>query len=220
MTENNPQPSPPPVQLEKMALMTSASRGTPKDHVPTRKSSPNHHTWCLIRKASQHSLVECRVILNVKAELDACKDRDLAHISIQGMVPDPQIEKLPPYRRARRARVVTTHTRAREVIHARGHTHYYMTGKKHYPCPLPAGAMCLRACPFTRHKLTVEHFNHKSPQAKSHYHNLKKGYSCTKFNNTSITCSSILDGGIYTNLTEGPHVSWFLRVNERSGHGN
>jgi hypothetical protein len=119
--------------------------------------------------------------------------------------------------RARRARVVTTHTHAHEVIYARGHTRYYMMGKEHYSCPLPAGAMCPRVCPFTRHKLTVQHFNHKSPQAERHYRNLKKGYSCTKFNNTSITSSSILDGGIYTNLTEGPHISWFLRVNGRSG---
>lgn len=121
--------------------------------------------------------------------------------------------------RARRARVVTTHTRAREVIHVRRHTSYYMTGKEHYPCPLPAGAMCPWAYPFTRYKLTIQHFIHKSPQAERHYHNLKKGYSCTKFNNISITSSSILDGGIYTNLTKGPHVSWFLRVNGRSGHG-
>ena len=40
---------------------------------------------------------------------------------------------------ARRARIVTTHARAREVIHAHRHTRYYMTGKEHFPCPSPAG---------------------------------------------------------------------------------
>uniref|UniRef100_A0A0E0DQX0 Uncharacterized protein n=1 Tax=Oryza meridionalis TaxID=40149 RepID=A0A0E0DQX0_9ORYZ len=86
--------------------------------------------------------------------------------------------------RARRVRVVTTHTRAHEVIHVRGHTRYYITDKEHYLCPLPAGAMCPRACSFIRYKLTVQHFNHKSSQTEIHYHNLKKGYSCTKFINT------------------------------------
>uniref|UniRef100_A0A0E0QSB3 Uncharacterized protein n=1 Tax=Oryza rufipogon TaxID=4529 RepID=A0A0E0QSB3_ORYRU len=62
-----------------------------------------------------------------------------------------------------------------------------MTGKEHYPCPLLVGAMYPWVCPFTRHKLIVQHFNHKSPQAKRHYHSLKKVYSCTKFNNTSVT---------------------------------
>ncbi|BAT07038.1 Os09g0249801 [Oryza sativa Japonica Group] len=33
----------------------------------------------------------------------------------------------------------------------RRHSHYYMTGKEHCPCPSPVGAMCLQACLFTHH---------------------------------------------------------------------
>uniref|UniRef100_A0A0E0BJU9 Germin-like protein n=1 Tax=Oryza glumipatula TaxID=40148 RepID=A0A0E0BJU9_9ORYZ len=53
--------------------------------------------------------------------------------------------------RARWVQVVPTYTHAREIICVHGYTHYYMMGKDGCPCPLPAGALCPRACPFTRH---------------------------------------------------------------------
>lgn len=37
----------------------------------------------------------------------------------------------------------------REVIHVRGHTRYYMTGKEHCLYLSPVGVMCPRACLFT-----------------------------------------------------------------------
>uniref|UniRef100_A0A0E0EPW1 Uncharacterized protein n=1 Tax=Oryza meridionalis TaxID=40149 RepID=A0A0E0EPW1_9ORYZ len=101
MTESNPQPSPPPIQSEKRAPMTSASPRTPKvakpqtsikGHVPTRKSSPNHHTWCLILKTSQHSLVECRHTSPYKAWCMIHKSKSylLTGSKIFWRLPDPR----------------------------------------------------------------------------------------------------------------------------------
>uniref|UniRef100_A0A0E0ML65 Uncharacterized protein n=1 Tax=Oryza punctata TaxID=4537 RepID=A0A0E0ML65_ORYPU len=80
--EENPLSVTPPVPSEKRAPTTLAPWRTPKaakpstyvkGAAPTRKSPPNHNNWCSIHKKSRHSLVECKVIFHVKAELDPAK---------------------------------------------------------------------------------------------------------------------------------------------------
>lgn len=74
----------PHIQSEKRAPTTSALQKIPKaakpmtsdnGPVPMRKSPPNDNTWCSIHETSQHPLIDCKVILHVKAELKACENR-------------------------------------------------------------------------------------------------------------------------------------------------
>uniref|UniRef100_A0A0E0JH21 Retrotransposon protein-like n=1 Tax=Oryza punctata TaxID=4537 RepID=A0A0E0JH21_ORYPU len=88
--EDNPLPAISHVPSGKRKPTTSTRRGDPemakssttvKDQAPTRKTPTNNQTWCSIRRTSLHSLVECKVLLHVKAKLDACKEQDIQHTS-------------------------------------------------------------------------------------------------------------------------------------------
>ncbi len=80
----------PPVETENRISMTSklkknsdTAKPCPSDmnHEPTKMTSEATRSWCPIHKTKKHTLQDCWVFLNVRAEIRACKERGIQRTS-------------------------------------------------------------------------------------------------------------------------------------------
>uniref|UniRef100_A0A0E0MI45 Uncharacterized protein n=1 Tax=Oryza punctata TaxID=4537 RepID=A0A0E0MI45_ORYPU len=88
--KDNPLSAVLPAQTGRGTSTTSDPAGTPEANdsqlpvekpVPTRGVRKQRNTWCPIHKSSKHALEDCKVVLQVRAELDACKNQDIQRAS-------------------------------------------------------------------------------------------------------------------------------------------
>ena len=80
----------PPVETENGLSTTSklekdsdTAKPCPSDmnHEPTKMTSEATRSWCPIHKTKKHTLQDCWVFLNVRAEIRACKERGIQRTS-------------------------------------------------------------------------------------------------------------------------------------------
>nr|AAT77397.1 putative polyprotein [Oryza sativa Japonica Group] len=80
----------PPVETENRISTTSklkkdsdTAKPCPSDmnHEPTKMTSEATRSWCPIHKTKKHTLQDCWVFLNVRAEIRACKERGIQRTS-------------------------------------------------------------------------------------------------------------------------------------------
>nr|AAT77312.1 putative polyprotein [Oryza sativa Japonica Group]AAT77333.1 putative polyprotein [Oryza sativa Japonica Group] len=80
----------PPVETEnglpttsKLGKDSDAAKSCPSDvnHGPTKMTSEAIRSWCPIHKTKKHTLQDCWVFINVRAEIRACKERGIQRIS-------------------------------------------------------------------------------------------------------------------------------------------